>query len=102
MDSLQEMTTVHFDSYSTNSTTKHDALTYHKGMMFTTWDKDNDQYSDGNCAAFHKGAWWYNYCFLSNLNALYYQGGSLEWDGMIWGNYTDYYSVKKCTMKIHP
>ena len=42
--------TLQFDSYSANSTTKHDALTFHKGMMFSTWDKDNDQYTDGNCA----------------------------------------------------
>ena len=92
--------TLQFDSYSANSTTKHDALTYHKGYMFSTWDKDNDYFWLKNCAEERKGAWWYNDCYRSNLNGLYYQGGSLEWGSMIWGSYTDHYSVKKCTMKI--
>lgn len=32
------------------------------GMMFTTYDQDNDG-SDKSCADIYKGAWWFNDCF---------------------------------------
>ncbi|KAJ8311714.1 hypothetical protein KUTeg_011069 [Tegillarca granosa] len=48
-----------------------DSLKYHNGVKFTTKDKDNDSYKLGNCAAFHKGGWWYRVCHNSNLNGIY-------------------------------
>ena len=35
---------------------------YHSGLMFTTYDQDNDQYS-GNCALNYMGGWWMNACY---------------------------------------
>ncbi|KFP60481.1 Tenascin-N, partial [Cariama cristata] len=35
-----------------------DAMTYHNGWKFTTWDRDNDV-ALSNCALTHHGAWWY-------------------------------------------
>lgn len=51
------------------------------GMMFTTSDNDNDLYSGGNCAVYVNGAWWHNYCTLSNLNGWYTDAN------FAWGNH---------------
>lgn len=51
------------------------------GMMFTTSDNDNDLYSGGNCAVYYNGAWWHNYCTLSNLNGWYTDAN------FAWGNH---------------
>lgn len=32
----------------------------HRGMQFTTSDKDHDQFLTGNCASENKGGWWFN------------------------------------------
>lgn len=40
------------------------------GMMFTTYDFDNDRFS-GNCANVHAGGFWYNSCFGLNVNGNY-------------------------------
>ncbi|XP_062595242.1 fibrinogen-like protein A, partial [Saccostrea cucullata] len=49
------------------------------GMKFSTIDRDNDHYSSGSCAAYYKGAWWFKYCTLSNLNALYNDFNNFAW-----------------------
>ncbi|KAJ6654675.1 hypothetical protein lerEdw1_006697 [Lerista edwardsae] len=47
-----------------------DAMTYHNGWKFTTWDRDND-IALSNCAITHHGGWWYKNCHLANLNGKY-------------------------------
>ena len=39
-----------------------DYLTYHKGMAFTTKDRDNDKQKSYNCAVNFRGAWWFKSC----------------------------------------
>uniref|UniRef100_A0A182WM15 Fibrinogen C-terminal domain-containing protein n=1 Tax=Anopheles minimus TaxID=112268 RepID=A0A182WM15_9DIPT len=68
------------------SGTAGDALTYSNGMKFSTFDEDNDKGS-GQCAVVYHGAWWYNACYHSNLNAKYSPGATgditamMNWSG---------------------
>ncbi|KAM4722787.1 ficolin-1-B-like [Rhinophrynus dorsalis] len=80
-----------------------DSLGYHKGIPFTTKDKDND--SDGrNCATTFKGAWWYRSCHSANLNGLYLRGNHATFaDGINWHAAKGYYySFKVSEMKFRP
>ena len=48
--------------------TGRDAMNYHNGQQFSTYDNDNDP-SGGNCAYTHQGGWWYSGgCYHANLN----------------------------------
>ena len=47
--------------------TRLDAMAYHNGQQFSTYDNDNDQCAC-NCALIHQGGWWYNSCYYANLN----------------------------------
>ena len=78
-----------------------DSLAYHRGQPFTTKDQDN---GNGNCASLYKGAWWYHYCHLSNLNGLYHGGQhSSHADGVNWLHWKGkYYSLKRTEMKTRP
>lgn len=74
------------------------------GMMFSTSDKDNDNYNS-NCAELRKGPWWYDDCAFANLNGQYYVNGDTQRDGMFWqtwygGVHRNYTNVRKSEMKI--
>ncbi|GFS27945.1 tenascin-R [Elysia marginata] len=51
----------------TFSGTSGDSLRLHNNHAFSTVDRDNDG-SEANCAAYHKGGWWFSNCDASNLN----------------------------------
>ena len=54
-----------------------DSLSGHANLEFTTKDRDNDAYSEPNCATelqHVQGAWWYYACHNSNMNGLYLGG----------------------------
>jgi len=56
----------------------HDALTMeHNGMKFTTYDRDNDLLSSGNCAVQNGGGFWYNDCGRCGVNGA---GQHFKWD----------------------
>ena len=80
-----------------------DSLFGHRGMAFTTKDRDNDK-RGSNCAVAHKGAWWYHLCHSSNLNGLYHHGVHKSYaDGVNWKDWKGHrYSAKRAEMKIRP
>ncbi|XP_069136892.1 ficolin-2-like [Argopecten irradians] len=60
----------------------YDAMSPHSGAAFTTYDRDNEQYSADNCAYHCHGAWWYTGCFASNLNGKHI--GHQPWTRIVW------------------
>ena len=78
-----------------------DSLAYHNSMKFSTKDRDNDQYSGGNCAVSQTGAWWYDNCGNSNLNGRYL-GNKGSANGVNWLHYHNNLSMKFAEMKLRP
>ncbi|BFZ20965.1 hypothetical protein BsWGS_24003 [Bradybaena similaris] len=56
-----------------------DSFTYHSDQKFSTYDNENDVLSL-NCATRYRGAWWYRYCYHSNLNGQWRVG--VKWDSL--------------------
>ncbi|XP_056100228.1 microfibril-associated glycoprotein 4-like [Rhinichthys klamathensis goyatoka] len=80
-----------------------DSLSYHSGMKFSTFDKDQDMWEGASCALTYNGGFWYNNCQYTNPTGLYFWGkddGTLRigthWNG--WKNSMK--SLKSITMKI--
>ena len=55
-------------------------------MKFSTKDNDNDKGGGSSCAVGFKGAWWFNHCMQSYLNAPYHPNGgpAIIWTGILW------------------
>ena len=53
----------------------------HNGMMFTTYDQDNDKkpnhLTHSNCAPSRGGGWWYNNCYKACLTC---NRANVEWE----------------------
>jgi len=46
-----------------------EAMSYHNGRQFTTFDNDNDGHATGNCATLLGGGFWHNDCARSQVNS---------------------------------
>uniref|UniRef100_A0A1I8H7L3 Fibrinogen C-terminal domain-containing protein n=1 Tax=Macrostomum lignano TaxID=282301 RepID=A0A1I8H7L3_9PLAT len=53
------------------SSVSFDALERHKGMRFSTMDRDNDKASYSCSKKQGKGGWWFNYCHNFNPNGVF-------------------------------
>ena len=74
------------------------------GMKFSTKDNDNDNHErGGSCAIDYKGAWWFNNCMQTHLNAPYHPNGgpvSVK-SGILWHDWKgNTYSLKFTEMKV--
>ena len=71
------------------------------GMQFSTYDRDNDKWSN-NCAENYHAGWWFNACFSANLNGVYrHKTPPSTWQGIIWNTFTTgSQSLKYADMKI--
>ncbi|XP_043238898.1 microfibril-associated glycoprotein 4-like [Amphibalanus amphitrite] len=78
-----------------------DSLSYHNGMKFSTFDRDNNAHS-GNCSSLDHGAWWYNACQRCNLNGVYIPGSTEPSRSVRWMDWRGDYSLNATTMKIRP
>ncbi|TRY55925.1 hypothetical protein DNTS_011321 [Danionella cerebrum] len=85
----------------------------HDQKLFTTPDRDNDQYPSGNCGAYYSSGWWFDACMSANLNGIYYQSNYKGVrNGIFWGTWhnitQEYYptndrqSFRKVRMMVRP
>ena len=84
------------------SGTAGDGMSYHNEQFFTTYDNDQDNDGQNNCAQLRTGGWWYNACFHSNPNGQYLHGqNTLYGKGIIWRPLKGvYYSMKSIEFKV--
>lgn len=84
------------------SGTAGDSLDYNNGQKFTTLDFDQDSWSSGSCAETREGAWWFNSCTFTNLNAFVYGEMLFKNNVMFWQPFKLYDPMKTTVMKIRP
>ncbi|XP_062235274.1 microfibril-associated glycoprotein 4-like isoform X1 [Platichthys flesus] len=82
-----------------------DSMTSHNGMKFSTFDRDQDTWSE-NCASNFMGGFWYHSCYQANPNGVYRWGQEKTpfAVGVIWYTWkkTNDYSLKSIVMKVRP
>ncbi|XP_043089126.1 microfibril-associated glycoprotein 4-like [Puntigrus tetrazona] len=80
-----------------------DSLSYHNGMKFSTFDKDQDLTGDNCVMNYYQGGFWYNACYHTNPTGHYFsEEMSKKKDfGVTWKTWkNNWNSLKSITMKI--
>ncbi|KAK9975437.1 hypothetical protein ABG768_023478 [Culter alburnus] len=81
-----------------------DSLSYHNGIQFSTFDKDQDLQGSENCALKWGGGFWFKGCYHTNPTGQYLWGkdnGSTLYIAANWYYWKkNYKSLKAITMKI--
>jgi len=57
-----------------------DSMSYHNGMMFSTYDIDNDRDDSGNCAQVFAGGLWYKHCINAGVTVM--KGRGFIWHAL--------------------
>ncbi|XP_049548315.1 fibrinogen-like protein 1 [Anopheles darlingi] len=80
-----------------------DSLKQHKGMKFSTPDRDKDSSAGSNCAKEYQGGWWFHACHNSFLNGLYRNVTGLTEERISWSSFSDdYRGLYYSRMMIRP
>lgn len=69
------------------------------GMLFTTYDQDNDRKSNGNCGAIYGGGWWFNWCYVGYLNGPW---ASSQWSSPWYPSVTSGTYIQETLMMVKP
>ena len=81
VESEQTSYTLRVSGYSGNA--GYDAFGYSNGMKFTTYDRDNDPWTDSNynnnCAVHYGGGFWYRSCANCRVNGVRGVAGEFYW-----------------------
>lgn len=73
-------------------------FSYHNGMQFSTYDRDNDKNGDNCCQTHDGGGWWWNGCYTLNPNGVYgkqAKGGIAYYDGGVFPVKTFLIKIKR-------
>ena len=90
---------LYLSGYNESSTTG-DSMGSLDGMMFTTYDADNDVESAYNCADAFPGGMWYKDCSPAHPTGNYVAGGVIDPDGITWHHvFNSNYAFK--TLRFH-
>ncbi|XP_049536864.1 microfibril-associated glycoprotein 4-like [Anopheles darlingi] len=80
-----------------------DSLRYHKGMKFSTPDRDNDLKPNFNCATIFSGGWWFKDCHFAFLNGLYQNVSGQNQSLITWISFSnEYRGLSYSRMLIRP
>lgn len=81
---------------------------YHNKMLFSTIDRDNDEWHS-SCAKKDQSGWWFKACGYASLNGAYIENGTTQISpdgvikGILWSKWKGYgYSMKRTEIKIKP
>jgi len=61
-----------------------DSFAYHNGMMFSTYDRDNDRFlgDPHNCALSAGGGFWHKKCTECQVNSMHAKVDDFAWYGL--------------------
>ena len=62
---------------------------YQGGMLFSTYDQDNDAYGASNCAVEYASGWWHRDCFTlslagSDLSNVHWRNAAGNYEYVTW------------------